>query len=213
MEPLVVSHSFPSFTHFFRFLTANAKRRNSKNNCFDRKQPPPRSASQAPHLFWFCIHVYLQKWKIYAWKPLAEKDSNFTNKVRLQGANVSHMVFLSNTLAIGTLLLLFHGFFLLNSSYGFFLWEGLASFFIAACKKKKWINKIVIRIEGICRGLLISGICSSGECLNWMPHCGDAMSPPGGPDGVSCCTFFCFTLLLQHYFAWAQTTEFTWVSV
>lgn len=88
-----------------------------------------------------------------------EKDSNFTNKVRLQGANVSHMVFSPTHWPLGPFCSF--SWFLLNSSYGFFLWEGLASLFIAACKKKIK-NKIVIRIEGICRGLLISGICSSG---------------------------------------------------
>lgn len=58
------------------------------------------------HLAYFhSAFMYICRNKSDAWKPSAENESNFTNKVSLRGANVYHMASPLNMLVVGTLLL------------------------------------------------------------------------------------------------------------
>lgn len=60
-QPLPVCPYTMEFTPCFRSSLGLPRLHGENKNkgCFETKQPPPCSTSQAPHLFWFCIRVLL----------------------------------------------------------------------------------------------------------------------------------------------------------
>lgn len=148
--------------------------------------------------------VYICRNKTYAWKPFTENESNFKNKVNLQGATVDHMGFLENT-CCWDLMVPFGGSGAAVPPCGVHLLQRQSPALVFVLQKTKSHDQTLSAFA------LVSVSVIMGWGLNAMPYSEDAMSPPGGPDGDQGFTLpiFCFVLFNTYFFASAQTTEFT----